>query len=352
MKKFVVLISILIFMSVTFIGLKMALDLLQPMNSEAKKELFEVKPGESFSTISQRLVSNNFIRDDRLLKIFARVTGQAGNVRVGEYELSAAMAPLKIMSIITSGKSVMHRVTFQEGLNMYEVAEILEERGLANKGEFLNLCQDGDFIHSLLKERLPSLEGYLFPETYQFTKYTGARKIIKTMVDRFLKVYEEEIPENRNFYLDKHEIVTLASIIEKETGAPDERPRIASVFHNRLDKKMRLQSDPTIIYGVLVKTGKMLKNIKRSHIREHTKYNTYTVNALPYGPISNPGRESLRAVVAPEETDFLYFVSRNDGTHYFSKTYKEHLQAVRDYQLNSKAREGKSWRDLKKSSGQ
>jgi UPF0755 protein len=145
-------------------------------------------------------------------------------------------------------------------------------------------------------------------------------------------------------------VITLASVVEKETGAPEERPVIASVFHNRLKKGMRLQSDPTILYGMLMKTGVMTKNIRKKDILAQTPYNTYTVRALPIGPIANPGKEAIKAVLNPGNTDFLYFVSRNDGTHVFSKTYEDHNKAVKAYQLNHRARKGKSWRDLKKRS--
>jgi UPF0755 protein len=147
--------------------------------------------------------------------------------------------------------------------------------------------------------------------------------------------------------MPRHEHVTLASIVEKETGAPGERPMIASVFHNRLKKSMRLQSDPTIIYGILDQNGgEPVKNITKQDIITTTPYNTYKIEALPVGPIANPGKESLLATLNPAESDNFYFVSRNDGTHIFTKTYEEHSQAVRTYQLDPKMREGKSWRDL------
>jgi UPF0755 protein len=166
------------------------------------------------------------------------------------------------------------------------------------------------------------------------------------MVSRF-KAAIEEVNKDAPIKMDRHEQVTLASVIEKETGAPEERARISSVFHNRLVKGMKLASDPTIIYGMWVESHVRAKNLHHSDVVRPTPYNTYAVKGLPYGPISNPSKEALRAAVAPEKTDYLFFVSQNDGTHYFSKTDKEHLAAVKRYQLNAKAREGKSWRDLK-----
>ena len=167
------------------------------------------------------------------------------------------------------------------------------------------------------------------------------------MTDRFHTVYGE-VSEGYAGSLSRHDIVTLASVIEKETGAPQERGIISSVFHNRLNKGMRLQSDPTIIYGYWVVSGEPLKNIRKKDILNPTPYNTYTIRALPVGPIANPGREAIKAAMFPEQSEHLYFVSKNDGTHIFTSTYKDHQKAVRDFQLNRKAREGKSWRDLGK----
>jgi UPF0755 protein len=167
------------------------------------------------------------------------------------------------------------------------------------------------------------------------------------MVERFLAVLSQ-IPKNALYKkMGRHKVVTLASIIEKETGAPEERPLISSVFHNRLAKNMRLQTDPTIIYGILQKSGVMPSNIRKKDILEPTDYNTYTIFGLPPGPISSPGQLALEATLYPEKSDYLYFVSKNEGRHYFSKTYDEHKKAVEKYQLNSKMRQGKSWRNMK-----
>lgn len=164
------------------------------------------------------------------------------------------------------------------------------------------------------------------------------------MVKRFKTVYEI-VNKSARIRMPIHKHVTLASLIEKETGTPEERSTISSVFHNRLRKKMRLQSDPTILYGILDQTGVMPKNIRKKDIRTHTKYNTYTVQELPHGPIANPGQKALEAAVNPESTDYLYFVSRNNGTHVFSKTLREHNKSVKKWQLNIKNRQGRSWRD-------
>jgi UPF0755 protein len=307
---------------------------------------FEVKPGP-FYKITNSLKEQGLISNRRYFTALAKVQNQITKVKTGEYELRKNMLPTEILSTLVSGKMVQHEFTVQEGLNIYEIAALLEDKNLVNKDEFLRLAKNRAFIKELLGEDLPSLEGYLFPDTYRVTKYEGARNIIKTMVAHFHEVYKEVLKGRSLKGFTRHEAVILASMIEKETGATFERPVISSVFQNRLRKRMRLQSDPTILYGIMEEDGVWKKNIRKKDIQRKTAYNTYRVNGLPKGPIANPGRGSLLAVLEPESTDFLYFVSRNDGTHYFSKTYKEHQKAVRDYQLNRKARQGKSWRDLK-----
>jgi UPF0755 protein len=315
-------------------------------SSSAEKEVFEVTPGASFARVASELEQRGFVTSAFKFKIYAKLTGKTGQIRVGEYELSKQMSPNQILSKISSGISIQRTFTIPEGQNMYDVAEILSGTGIASKDRFLQLFRDRTLTEKYLQDSIESFEGYLFPETYSYTKYTSAEQILEMMVKRFLNVWGEV--ESMPHGMTRHQVVTLASVIEKETGAPGERGLIASVFHNRLKKRMRLQSDPTILYGILVETGVMKKNISKSDITRSTPYNTYTVAALPAGPIANPGKESLMAAMNPLHSDFLFFVSRNDGTHVFTKNYQDHQKAVRAYQLDSRAREGRSWRDLNK----
>ncbi|RME14921.1 MAG: endolytic transglycosylase MltG [Bdellovibrio sp.] len=317
-----------------------------PPAPSSGKIVFEVKRGESFSSVLNRLEKRKLIHKASLMKLFYMPFGRY--VRVGEYELSYDMSPLEILRVLQSGKSKEQSITFKEGINIYEMAEKLEKRGIVSKEDFLSLCKDRKFIYELLGENLPSLEGYLFPETYKITKYTNIKTLIRQMVHNFLKTYNGLLKDKPQTQLSRHEVVILASIVEKETGAPEERPLIASVFLNRLKKGMRLQTDPTILYGILDQTGVMKKNITKKDILTPTRYNTYTFKGLPYGPISNPGREALRAVLFPAKTNYLFFVSKNNGTHVFSADLKSHNRAVRKYQLNKKMRQGHSWRDLSK----
>lgn len=340
---YVMSILLIIFVAISFDGFRF---LFSTPSTESREIIFEVPPG-SFHQVAESLKSAGLITNAQKFVWLARLTGQGKQVRIGEYALRMNMRPTEVLSVLVSGKSVLHSVTLKEGINLYEIADLLEAQKLASKDEFLKLVFDSKFITEILGESLPSLEGYLFPETYAFTKYTGTKKIVRTMIEHFLDVYKplEELAKERG--MTRHQVVTLASMVEKETGAIEERPLISSVFHNRLKKKMRLQSDPTIIYGILADKGVMTKNITREDLKRPNRYNTYTVDGLPYGPICNPGSLALAAVLKPATSEYLYFVSHNDGTHQFSATYKEHEAAVKKFQLDPKAREGHSWRDLK-----
>jgi UPF0755 protein len=240
-------------------------------------------------------------------------------------------------------------VTIREGENMYEIAADVESKGLAPKARLLALCRDARFIASLgLKPPYgPSLEGFLFPDTYFLNRTMAPEDILRQMVHRFQQAWTPQDEERATqLGFNQLQAITLASIIEKETGSPKERPLISSVFNNRLRKKMKLQSDPTTIYGMWERFD---GNIHKADLLTPSSYNTYTLPGLPVGPISNPGRDSIEAALNPPPTNYLYFVSHNDGTSEFTATLEEHNRAVRRFQLDPKAREGKSWRDLGKS---
>ena len=250
--------------------------------------------------------------------------------KAGEYSFSYNQSSFKIFNHLSQGKVITYDITFAEGINMFEMADKLEQSPLdLSKKKFLQLAQDKDFIFSLLKENLSSLEGYLYPNTYKLTRYISEKKLIQMMVKEFFTHYNQLKSDSK---LSRHQVVILSSVIEKETGVAWERPQIASVFLNRLKIGMRLQSDPTILYGMLKETGVMPTNIRRKDIRRYTPYNTYVVRSFPKGPIANAGKEAIKAVFNPEKTNYLYFVSRNDGTHVFSTNLKDHEKYVDRYQ--------------------
>lgn len=318
-----------------------------PISDESAEVIFEVRPGDSYKQMTNNLSEQGLIKDAELFYYYGRLTNQTTRIKVGEYKLNKNMNPEEILQIVSSGKSIEHVFTVQEGLNIFEVAEIFKKAGLGSAEEFVALCTDRKFVKELLKINANSLEGFLFPDTYKVTKYVGAKELITRMVRRFHEI-TRDVQQKATIKLPPIQWVTLASIIEKETGAAEERAIISSVLHNRLKKNMRLQMDSTTLYGLWRKTGTYVNNLRRQDLLEKNDYNTYAISGLPAGPISNPGRDSLWAALNPASTKYLYFVSHNDGTHEFSETFKEHNKAVIKYQVDRKAREGKSWRDRSK----
>ena len=317
---------------------------------KAEPKFIIVNRRESASQLTKTLESNGLVSDGRKFMWLGRLTREFNSVKAGEYAISSDMSPFQILNVLTSGISVNHPVTVREGENMYEIADDIQAKGLAKKERFIALCKDRKFMATLgIKDPLPpSLEGFLFPDTYFFNRTMQAEDLARQMYRRFTVSWgPSEEKRAQELGMNRNQVITLASIIEKETGAPEERPLISSVFHNRIRKKMRLQSDPTTIYGMWDRyEGK----IHVSDLQEQNEYNTYTIPGLPVGPISNPGKNSIQAALYPSQSTFLFFVSHNNGTHEFTNSLEDHQRAVRKFQLDPKAREGKSWRDLKKRS--
>lgn len=289
----------------------------------------DISNGMSLSQVARDLERKGVIRSATPLKLLARLRQQSGAIHSGTYLFSDPANPAEILARLVSGDVVQTSVTIPEGFNLQQIAERLDALGLANGESFLQLAQSPELLDSL-GIQATSLEGYLFPETYHFVPGTGEAELLRMMVNQLFSRLDPAIlfaAEERG--LDRHQLLTLASIIEKETGQTDEMPLIASVFHNRLRLGIPLQTDPTVIYGIPDFDG----NLTRKHLTTPTPYNTYKIRGLPPGPIASPGLEALKAAAQPADTDFLYFVSRGDGRHVFSKTLREHNQAVRRYQL-------------------
>jgi len=315
-----------------------------PCSDSEEKIVFEVSPGVGLNLIASKLKSLDLISDIQLFKLYVYLNNGVGLLKTGEYLLSPSLTPIEVYAILITGKSILHDITIPEGYNIFDIASLLEQKGLGDKDEFLKLVQDKKIIYELGLEGR-SLEGYLFPSTYKFSKSVTTEKIIKTMINKFKNVFTDEFNQRaKEIGFTKHQVVILASMVEKETGNPIERPTIASIFHNRLKKRMRLESDPTVIYGIENFSG----NLKREDLKRLSPYNTYKIFGLPEGPIANPGLEAIRAVLWPEETEYLFFVSKNDGTHVFTKNYTDHQKEVHKFQKLGKYRHGKSWRDLQK----
>jgi UPF0755 protein len=249
------------------------------------------------------------------------------NIKAGEQILDPSLSVWENISLLEKGNFKFYPFTVPEGWNIQDIAKAIESSGLGRASDFLALCHDRSFIASLGLSA-NTLEGYLFPETYSFPRGTPLKSVIKTMTDQFKKVWEKYDAIASTKGLSLNEVLTMASIVEKETGAVNERPMIASVFFNRLKKKMRLQTDPTVIYGLTDFNG----NLTRAHLETKHPYNTYVIDGLPPGPIANPGEEAIKAVLSPAPGKYLYFVSKNDGTHHFSETLAEHNRMVNRYQ--------------------
>ncbi len=297
--------------------------------SHTGRLVITVAPGQRFDAVADQLHQDRLIAHPFKFKLIARLKKLDRRIVAGVYEFSAAMPPVTILEDLTSGRVRLHKVTIPEGFNLAQIADRIEKTGLAGKDAFLAVATNPDFA-ARMGIPAKTCEGYLFPDTYYFSDAPSPEKIIRAMIRQLQHTFTPDWKERaRDLALTVHEVLILASIIEKETGVAEERPIISSVFHNRLKKKMRLASDPTVIYGM----GDFTGNITREDLNRHTPYNTYMISGLPPGPIASPGKASIEAALFPANTDYLYFVAKPDKTHQFSVTLAEHTRAVQKYQL-------------------
>lgn len=299
-----------------------------PPSADKLERVIEISEGMSFRAMADLLKREHLITYKTYFILLGRYTLLDRKVMAGEYALNARMLPEEILSKFKYGKILQHEVAIPEGYTAKQIAQLLSEKKLADYTIFMNLIYNKEFAQSL-GVNSPTLEGYLFPDTYLFPRRLKAEEIVRSMVKKFFTVYTPDLVERaRLLRMTTNEVVTLASIIEKETSNRNERTIISAVFHNRLRKGIPLQSDPTVIYALPNFNGDLTK----ADLKTKTAYNTYKRKGLPPGPISNPGRESIVAGLYPLRVDYLFFVSKNDGTHYFSTSLSEHNQAVRLYQ--------------------
>ncbi|MBI5598620.1 MAG: endolytic transglycosylase MltG [Deltaproteobacteria bacterium] len=302
-----------------------------PASGTGKAVAVEIPRGASFRVVVNTLANAGLLKYSEGFSLAAMAKGAHKKIQAGEYELSPSMTPMEMLDILMAGRTKHYSLTVPEGYSVTDIAGAVERNGIAKKEEFLAQVNDRRFVSSLGLPG-PTLEGYLFPDTYAVAKAAAPEDIadiIKRMTGRFKEVYGEEfraLAEKKG--MTDREVITLASIIEKETGRQEEMQSVSAVFHNRLKKRIPLQSDPTVIYAIANFDG----NLTKKHLLARTPYNTYIKNGLPPGPIANPGRAAIYAALNPADEKYLYFVSRNDGTHYFSKTLAEHNDAVRVYQ--------------------
>lgn len=304
------------------------------LNQEASGldgEIFEVPTGVSIREVAEMLETRDLIGSSLLFRLHLRMAYPGGSVKAGEYRFEAPITIRRIASKLVEGRIFYHRITVPEGLDHWETASLLGKHEFFAEDEILSLIADPAPVKELDPEAA-NLEGYLFPETYLVARNTDPDQIIEMMVSRFHGVWKGKLERRAEVLgMSVREVVTLASLIEKETSLDRERPLVSSVFHNRLKRGMKLACDPTVIYAVkLVKSWDGI--IHQSDLDLDSPYNTYLYPGLPPGPIANPGLASIEAALYPAETGLLYFVSRNDGSHIFSENYREHQSAVRKYQ--------------------
>ena len=319
----------------------------QPYRGYGGSEQFvEIPPGASSLAIGERLVAGGVVRDLPTYRLTLWLSGQGRRLKAGEYRFDHAMTPPEVIGKIARGEVFVITLTFPEGLTIAEMARIFESHGLGPAAAFVEAAQDASLIHDL-DPAARNLEGYLFPETYAVPRKTDAPKLVRLMVGRFGHVFTQELRDAAAArQLSVRQAVALASIVEKETAKAEERPLVAAVYVNRLRLRMPLQADPTVIFAIQ-ETGTYTGNLRHDDLMVDSRYNTYRYPGLPPGPIASPGRASLDAAVHPADSDALYFVSRNDGSHVFAKTLDEHNRNVQQYQV-------KYFRDLKaaKANGQ
>ncbi|APJ04838.1 endolytic transglycosylase MltG [Silvanigrella aquatica] len=301
---------------------------------------YNLTEGSSFSRVANDLEKENILSNPKLFVFYAKITHLTGNLKVGTYRFPVGISPQQILMKLIHGDIVTIKVTIPEGLNIYQVAEKLsKDFPKVPEKKWVELAHSAELIQFLgYDHNLKNLEGFLLPETYVFDPNLPPKQVIKAFIVEFKKnVTPAMIAKAKQLGLNPMQYITLASIIEKETGVPAERERVAGVYWNRLKKNMRLQADPTVIYGIWFKYK---GSLTKKDLLTPTPYNTYVTFGLPPGPIASPGIASLKATLNPISND-LYFVAKGDGTHVFSTNLKDHNKAVRNYVIYLRANKHK-----------
>jgi UPF0755 protein len=298
----------------------------------AAEQFVEIPQGAASAEIRRRLLEAGVVSDEVTLRTALWWSGRSRSLQAGEYRFDQPMSALAVIEKIASGDVYTQRLTFPEGLTIAEMAKVFESRGFGPAREFVKAASDGSLVKDL-DAKASDLEGYLFPETYPLPRRADASRVVGMMVDRFRSLYDETLRARaKELGMTTRQVVTLASLIEKETARADERPLVAAVYRNRMMRGMGMQADPTVVYA-LMKAGKYNGNIRREDLSFDSPYNTYRYPGLPPGPIAAPGRASIDAALAPADVPYLYFVSRNDGSHVFATTLTEHNANVYQYQV-------------------
>ena len=329
----VLVLAVVLFVALVSVRLFLAWN--TPAEDPGRKVAIEIPSGATLILAAEKLHDEGVIRSVKSFVLLGKIKGLTGKVQAGELEFRTDMTPAEVLNVLSSGKAVAYSVTVPEGFTVRQIAALLDSKGLGDEHHFLSLAEDPVFSKSL---GVPAdrLEGFLFPDTYFWPKGMPEEELLSRMVARYRKVFDDSMKRRaQEMGMTELEVVTLASIVERETGVYSERPMVSAVFHNRLKKGYRLQTDPTVIYGL----GPAFDgNLTKVQLRKDTPYNTYTRKGLPPGPIANPGEAALKAALYPEDAPYLYFVAKGDGSHVFSRNLVEHNRAVRKYQLKDQTK--------------
>jgi UPF0755 protein len=331
-KRVVIWLLLFIIIFIGAFAAWVALGAVQPYKGYAVEEQFvDIPPGSGPGAIGRRLADAGVIRDLLTFRIEVLRSGEGRRLQAGEYRFDRPMTPKEVVSKLARGDVYLVPITFREGLTIRDMAALYESRGFGPAAEFVTAASDKQLVRDI-DPVARDLEGYLFPDTYNMPRHSTAGQLVARMVARFQKELTPELRAKADGHgLSVRELVTLASIVEKETGKAEERPLVAAVYANRLRIGMGLQCDPTVIYA-LQRVNRYNGNLTREDLQFDSPYNTYRYRGLPPGPIAAPGRASLEAAADPADAPYLYFVSRGDGTHVFATTLEEHNRNVYEFQ--------------------
>ena len=303
------------------------MQLFAPLPIGNKTVEIQIPKGSTFRQAAEIFSQDNVIRNKTFFLVIGRLTGTDRKIRAGYYSIYKSMNLLDLFDVLRKGQIIEYAITIVEGDSLREISQKLEDKDIVSKDDFMELATDEDYLSSY-DIHAPSLEGYLFPDTYRIPKGMDPDEVIGMMINKMREKFSGKLRARAaELGLSERAVLTLASIIEKEAVKDEDRPLISAVYQNRLKKNMLLQADPTAIYGVKSSREKITYN----DLKRKTKYNTYIIKGLPPGPIASPGLKSIIAALYPAKVPYLYFVSNNDGTHHFSVTAREHLAAVRVY---------------------
>jgi UPF0755 protein len=305
----------------------------RPFKGYAAQEQFvEIAQGAGSAAIAKRLADAGVVRGVNTFRLALWITGQGRRLQAGEYQFDRPLSARQVVDKIARGDVYVRPITFPEGLTLKQMAALYESKGFGEATAFVAAASHGELVHTIDPEA-KDLEGYLFPDTYALPRTATAEQLVARMVSGAMKALSADIVDSANARgLSVRRLVTLASIVEKETGNKEERPLVAAVYTNRLKIGMGLQCDPTVIYA-LERAGRYNGNLTRDDLQFDSPYNTYRYAGLPPGPIASPGRASLAAAANPASVPYLYFVSKNDGSHAFAETLEEHNRNVQQYQV-------------------